>query len=541
MNYNILYIDDKTNLTSQDKNELEEMENSCIFIINDLEHISKLLVDEPINLIILNQNIINIESLNELFEKLSLDSVDIPILILGKEESDFYNFTKILIFDFVDITNNKNNLIKKIQFCYNLYKKELQHKEDMQKLLYIDNLTQLPNRVKLINDVRDTSMGITSLAIIDINSFKEVNDFYGYRIGDTILNKVVLTIENIIKRTNDQVSLYKFSADVYCLANRSLSMSHFEEMVVYILGAIESEIFTVDEHEIDIRATAGITFSPKNNKLITANIALKVAKKNNKDYIVFYEALDNFKEYQNNMLWTKKLKQALDKDNIIVYFQPLVNNKTMNVDKYECLVRMIDEEKVIAPFFFLEVSKKANQYRNITKIVIEKSFKEFENLPFEFSINISYEDIEDKNFLNFIKYKLQKYDVAKRVVWEILEDEGVKSYDVLFDFIKEVKALGCKVAIDDFGTGYSNFEHLMRMNVDYLKIDASLVKHVATDANSYKVVKTIVDFAKSLNLKTIAEYVENEEILEITKKLGVDFSQGYHFSAPIAKPTIEKF
>jgi len=541
MNYNILYIDDKTNLTSQDKNELEEMENSCIFIINDLEHISKLLVDEPINLIILNQNIINIESLNELFEKLSLDSVDIPILILGKEESDFYNFTKILIFDFVDITNNKNNLIKKIQFCYNLYKKELQHKEDMQKLLYIDNLTQLPNRVKLINDVRDTSMGITSLAIIDINSFKEVNDFYGYRIGDTILNKVVLTIENIIKRTNDQVSLYKFSADVYCLANRSLSMSHFEEMVVYILGAIESEIFVVDEHEIDIRATAGITFSPKNNKLITANIALKVAKKNNKDYIVFYEALDNFKEYQNNMLWTKKLKQALDKDNIIVYFQPLVNNKTMNVDKYECLVRMIDEEKVIAPFFFLEVSKKANQYRNITKIVIEKSFKEFENLPFEFSINISYEDIEDKNFLNFIKYKLQKYDVAKRVVWEILEDEGVKSYDVLFDFIKEVKALGCKVAIDDFGTGYSNFEHLMRMNVDYLKIDASLVKHVATDANSYKVVKTIVDFAKSLNLKTIAEYVENEEILEITKKLGVDFSQGYHFSAPIAKPTIEKF
>ena len=173
--------------------------------------------------------------------------------------------------------------------------------------------------------------------------------------------------------------------------------------------------------------------------------------------------------------------------------------------------------------------------------MIEKSFKEFENLPFEFSINISYEDIEDKNFLNFIKYKLQKYDVAKRVVWEILEDEGVKSYDVLFDFIKEVKALGCKVAIDDFGSGYSNFEHLLRMDVDYLKIDASLIKYVATDENSYKVVKTIVEFANSLNLKTIAEYVENEEILKITKKLGVDFSQGYHFSAPISKPTIEKF
>ena len=112
---------------------------------------------------------------------------------------------------------------------------------------------------------------------------------------------------------------------------------------------------------------------------------------------------------------------------------------------------------------------------------------------------------------------------------------------MLIDFIKEVKALGCKVAIDDFGTGYSNFEHLLKMNVDYLKIDASLVKYIATDENSYKIVQTIVEFAKSLKLKTIAEYVENEEIFNITKKLGVSYSQGYYFSAPIDKPSLEKF
>jgi len=541
MNYNILYIDDKSNYKNQNQNSLELLEDSEIEIENELLSIKKLLMCKDIHLIVINSTIISLETLNNLFEELALNSSYIPVFILGKDCNKISNLTKILIFDFVDITLNNNSLIQKIKFCHNLYKKELQHKEDMQKLLYIDTLTQLPNRAKLINDVRDDKLGISSLAILDINSFKEVNDFYGYRIGDFVLKKVVDTIDEIIQRTNNKIYLYKFSADVYCLANTSLSDSSFEEIIVYILGSIESEIFLVDEHEIDIRATAGITFSAKNNKLITANIALQVAKKNNKDYIVFYEELDNFREYQNNMLWTKKLKQALDKDNIIVYFQPLVNNETMNVDKYECLVRMIDDDKVIAPFFFLEVSKKANQYRNITKIVIEKSFKEFENLPFEFSINVSYEDIEDKNFLNFIKYKLQKYDVAKRVVWEILEDEGVKSYDILFEFIKEVKALGCKVAIDDFGSGYSNFEHLLRMDVDYLKIDASLVKYIATDENSYKVVKTIVEFANSLNLKTIAEYVENEEILNITKELGVDFSQGYHFSAPLPKPSIEKY
>ena len=136
---------------------------------------------------------------------------------------------------------------------------------------------------------------------------------------------------------------------------------------------------------------------------------------------------------------------------------------------------------------------------------------------------------------------LKQYNVAQKVVFEILEDENVKNYNLLISFIDEIKELGCKVAIDDFGSGYSNFEHLLKMNVDYLKIDASLIKNIATDENSYKITKTIVEFAKSLNLLTIAEYVENKEIFELTKQLGVDYSQGYYFSAPIADPSLIDF
>ena len=312
----------------------------------------------------------------------------------------------------------------------------------------------------------------------------------------------------------------------------------FEVLVVDIHNLLDKKVFYEDEHEIDVSVTTGITFSTKNNKLITADIALQTAKKEHKNHLVFYDELDSFKEYQSNMEWTKKLKNALDKDNIIVYFQPLVNNTTMKVDKYECLVRMVDGDKIISPFFFLEVSKKANQYSKITKTVIEKSFKEFENLPFEFSVNVSYEDIEDPEFLEYVKKQLSIYGVANRVVWEILEDEGIKNYDVLFDFTSEVKKLGCKVAIDDFGSGYSNFEHLLKMDIDYLKIDASLIKHVATDENSYQVVKTIMEFAKSLSLKTIAEFVENEEIFNVVKDLGATYSQGYFFAPPVAKPDI---
>lgn len=415
--------------------------------------------------------------------------------------------------------------------------KELEHEKELSSLLYIENLTKLPNRSKLIDDLQNKEYGISSLSIIDINSFKEINDFYGHRIGDFILKGVADLIQKVIENYSE-LKLYKFPADTYCVTNSTLGSEEFTNVVKTIVEIIGKKVFYYEQHEIDTRATVGISFSTRSNKLITADLALQAAKKDHKDYLVFYDELDNLQEYENNMLWTKKLKKALLKDNIIVYFQPLINNKTMKVDKYECLVRMIDDDKVISPFFFLDISKKSNQYTKITKIVIEKSFKEFENLPFEFSVNVSYEDIEDDSFLNFIKEKLEIYNVSDRVVFEILEDEGVKNYNVLIDFISEVKSLGCKVAIDDFGSGYSNFEHLLKMNVDFLKIDASLIKNIATDENSFKVTKTVMEFAKSLNLKTIAEFVENEEIFNIVKELGADYSQGYYFSAPIAKPNM---
>lgn len=542
MKYKILLIDEDQSAHNV-KQSLKMLENKSIVTASDHSTLFAILQEKETHLIIINTQIYTLEELQNLFSEAKIQSDCIPILVMS-DSSDLQE-TKhaLLIFDYVGSSPNQKLICNKIKFCQALYQKELEHEKNIKKLLYTDNLTQLPNRVKLIKDIQNDDYGINALAIIDIKSFKEINDFFGHRIGDNVLKSVVKIINNIIIFVKEKVKLYKFSADVYCLANSGLSHKDFKEIVIYILSGIKSEILFEGEHEIDISATAGITFSSKNNKLVTAGLALNAAKRQNKFFVIFYEELDSLREYENNMLWTKKLKKALDSDNIIVYFQPLINNQTLKVDKYECLVRMYDEkeDKVISPFFFLELSKKASQYKNITKIVIEKSFKEFQHRDFEFSINISYEDINDKNFLIFVEDRLKKYNIASKVVWEILEDESIKDYTVLIDFIEQVKKLGCKVAIDDFGSGYSNFEHILKMNVDYLKIDASLIKNIATDKNSYNVVRTVIDFAKSLEIKTIAEFVENEAIFEITRDLGVDFSQGYYFSAPLKKPEIEKF
>jgi len=194
---------------------------------------------------------------------------------------------------------------------------------------------------------------------------------------------------------------------------------------------------------------------------------------------------------------------------------------------------MIDEDgKIISPFFFLGIAKKTKKYFEITKIVIKQSFEMFEKSSAEFSINITIEDILNKNITLFIFKMLERYGIGSRVVFEIVESEYIQNFEEVLDFIQKVKTYGSKIAIDDFGTGYSNFEYIIKLQVDYLKIDGSLIKNIDTDENTYLVVSTIVEFAKKLNMKTIAEFVENEEIFNKVKELGIDYSQGYYFSAP---------
>ena len=232
----------------------------------------------------------------------------------------------------------------------------------------------------------------------------------------------------------------------------------------------------------------------------------------------------------------KKLKIAIEKKKIIPYYQPIVD-RNGKVCKYEALVRLIDENnEVISPYFFLDVAKKSRLYFEITKQVIEKAFEKFENLDYEFSINLSTLDMENDYIKEFIRNKLSAFSDPKRVNFEIVESEDIKNSKSAFEFIKELKRFGCKILIDDFGSGYANFDYLLSLGADGVKIDGSLIKNILTDKNSQIIVKTIVNFAKEVDMQIIAEFVENEEIFEYLKTLGVDCFQGYFYSPP--KPDI---
>ena len=233
------------------------------------------------------------------------------------------------------------------------------------------------------------------------------------------------------------------------------------------------------------------------------------------------------------------MRKAVQESRILPYFQPIVNNRTNKIEKYECLARLIDEnQKIVSPVIFIPIAKNIKVYNDITKIIIEKSFDTFENNNFEFNINLSSEDMINSKIFHFIIEKLKTSKAANRVTFELLESEVVKDFKKIEHFINEVKRYGAKIAIDDFGSGFSNFSYLLKMKTDYIKIDGSLIKNIDVDKQSLLVVETIVDFAKKLDVKTVAEYVHSSVVMDKVQELKIDYSQGFYIDEPT--PHIEK-
>ena len=233
--------------------------------------------------------------------------------------------------------------------------------------------------------------------------------------------------------------------------------------------------------------------------------------------------------------WRKEGHNLVLEDlKIISYFQPIVCNKTQEIVKYESLVRLIDEDNnVISPFSFLDIAKKVKFYAQLEKTVIRKAFSKAKESGVCISINLAIEDILNENLIKFIEKELVDKNIAHLITFELLENESITDYDKAIDFINMVQKLGSSIAIDDFGSGYSNFEYLLRLKPDYIKIDGSCIKNIHNDKNSLLITKTINDFAHNLGIKTIAEFVHNKEVFDVLKGLGIDEYQGHYFSEPM--------
>lgn len=393
-----------------------------------------------------------------------------------------------------------------------------------------DKNTGLPNRIKLSEDIAPNKTII--FALFSLDNYNIIKDYYGYSAAFNSIRQLAIMLHKLLDPKGIQV--YKLAGGEFgFLAKEAIDLDWFKQICHFAIEKTESFQAELDDVLIDFRATVGFTTS-KEKYLSYAGLALRHALES-KTPIIYYEDQENLIAlHEANIIWTKKIKAALADNRITLFAQPLVDSKTMETTKYECLVRLIDDDgQYVSPFHFLDVSKKTKLYSLISKQVISLSFDVFSQIPDkEFSINLSAEDILHKETVDFLESKIRQYNIGKRVVLEIVESEGIDSFEEVNDFILKMKSLGCKIAIDDFGTGYSNFSYLMKLNVDYIKVDGSLIKDIDHNPNSQAICKTILNFSKTLEISTVAEFVHNEDVLNYVKKLGFDYLQGFHLGEP---------
>lgn len=402
--------------------------------------------------------------------------------------------------------------------------------------LHTDHLTALPNRNALIRDIH--SSRFYALMLLNIDNFKEINDFYGHAIGDETLLALTRSLENAIKPF--QMQLYKMPSDEFAIAvTEPMKPAQLESSRLYVINYLQSQNYDLHGASIYVTMTMGMDIALSNRKhnsinlLANADMALKAAKKRHLSFLLYDETMQIKQEYQNNILWSKKVKEAIEERRFCIYYQPIIDPKNGTVIEYEALIRMIDSDgAIVSPGYFLPAAKQSRLYPWISRYVIEEVFAILDTTPHTYSINLSVDDIFDLPTKEFLIDKLQNSQHAHRIIFELLESEGIENYPEVSSFIAEVKGHGCRIAIDDFGTGYSNFAHILRLDVDMLKIDGSLIRNIDTDANAQTILTAVGEFSKRLGLKTVAEFVHSEAVYTKCQELGIDYLQGYYLGEP---------
>ena len=465
------------------------------------------------------------EIFQQLWETIKNKKVWYGVLKNRKKNGEFY-WVNINIRPILD---EKNEIIEYIAIRHEITDLVLKT-EELKRNLRLDSLTNIGNRYKLIEDVSKSVN--PCISILDIVSFSDVNDFFGYKTGDNVLKIVARKIEELLI-DKENYKVYRDHSDTFCIVAQNEDRDKFIKNIDEISKTIGKVPIVIKSRELYVQLSYVFSFESKENLLETANI-IKRYSQANKNIIIYDKALELEKDYEKNIFWTLKIKKALDEDKIVPYFQPIYNLKTSKIEKYEALVRLIDGNNVISPYYFLDISKKSKQYLQLTKTMIQKTFDYFKDKDFEFSINLTFEDIKSEYISSFIIELLKEYKIGHRVVFEIVESEEIDNFRKVNEFFVTIREYGCKIAIDDFGSGYSNFEYLAKLNVDYIKIDGSLIKDILINKSSQNIVSMLVNFAKGQKVKTIAEFVSNKDILNKVRELGIDYVQGYYIKEPIA-------
>ena len=541
--YNVLFVDDEEDIRKVMSMLLKKFFKSIDISENGEDALKKYLQKEY-DIIITDFTMPKMNGV-ELIEKVKAINPNQKIIILSahQDKEDFYKALLAqadgyLIKPF-DVEVFKK-IIRKISHQIELEKINYQYQNSLEKLLekkakklqekfFYDELTSLPNTNKLKEDLKNIKEDNYFIGI-DISNFRKINSIFGIENGNLILQKIAYFLKSIYK----DISLYRLQDSSFAYVCKEESIDIYK-----VLNKLQKDLsqFKVQINSIDISFTFKVIAVSGKEDILDKYILVSSYLKDRgikQIYQYFDDKVDEIKKQQENMLfWVNRSLEAVNYSNIEPFFQAIVDNKTQKTIKYEVLARLKDGEKYVSPFFFIEPAKEAGILSLITRMIIKKAFKKIANSNISLSINITSNDLEENYLEEFLLDEVSKNNLnPSQITLEILEGIESKNNERHLSQLLSLKEKGFSIAIDDFGTGYSNFERVYQIKPDFIKIDGIYIKDITKNTNSLKITNAIINFAKSIDAKIVAEFVSSEEIYKKVKELGIEYSQGYYFSEP---------
>ncbi|MGE2157763.1 putative bifunctional diguanylate cyclase/phosphodiesterase [Enterobacter hormaechei] len=451
------------------------------------------------------------------------------------------------ILGFLIIYQNKNILkahmqVKTLAEELQLSKETLQiQNTKLEYDVYHDSLTGMKNRLFFWDDLNKLNLQAekkhisVTVMLFDLDRFKEVNDTYGHDTGDLLLREVSTRL-NALGRFSE--TFYRLGGDEFAFLSSGLTETAAVSRAREISDSI-SKPYTINNQLIKIATCVGIVLSDNERRsdylYKFADLALYDAKKEGSQQIkVFRQRM--LQKLQESRTLENDMARAIENDEFVVYYQPIVNSVSKEIYGYEALIRWMHPVKgMLAPDSFIFAAEKTGMINEIGKTVLKLACREAVSwtVPARISVNVSPVQLGSKSFINTVQSVLAETGLpANRLELEVTESSLFSDRNNPIAILKKLRALGVRISIDDFGTGYSSLSRLSELNFDKIKIDKSFVNPISTQEDALNIVKLITGMAKSLNMGVIAEGVETEEQLERLQALGCELVQGYLFSKP---------
>jgi diguanylate cyclase (GGDEF)-like protein len=413
-----------------------------------------------------------------------------------------------------------------------------------------DDLTGLANRreferilTKAVNSAEPGTNEHT-LCYMDLDQFKIVNDTCGHIAGDELLRQFAAILRGRI-RESDTVA--RLGGDEFGILFQHCDVEVARRIAENLLTRVKEFRFVWKEYAFDVGVSIGLVSISSNEQSVTdimsaADVACYAAKEAGRHRVHVYRLDDDeLKQRHGQMRWVSRLTKALEEDRFRLYCQRIAPVADVNRGNphYEMLIRLLDEEgKLVPPLAFIPAAERYNLMTSIDRWVVRKAFESISAnnhavSSWQFSINLSGQSLCDESFMAFVIAAFRQTGIApQQVCFEITETTAVANLTQATRFIAAMKGMGCEFSLDDFGTGLSSFGYLQALKVDYLKIDGSFVRDMASNPVNRAVVEAANQIGHAMGMQTIAEFVENEEVLRVLGEIGVNYAQGYGVAKP---------